>query len=134
MAKKNKIEDLRDHLFEVIEMLKDGDIEIETAKAIKAVGDTIVNSAKIEIQFINATKNTQIKSNFIPQIETKEQKYLTDGASGDELPDCKCGDPVYPSDADKSTILGLDYARCKTCLSLLPAQLDHARANGGANA
>lgn len=39
---RNKIEDLRNHLFETIEMLKDGDIEIKTAKAIAEVGSVII--------------------------------------------------------------------------------------------
>lgn len=49
---KNKIEDLRNHLFEVIERLKDGDIEIETAHAITSVADVIVKSAKVEVDFL----------------------------------------------------------------------------------
>ena len=31
---RNKIEDLRDHLFETIEMIKEGDMELDKAKAI----------------------------------------------------------------------------------------------------
>ena len=49
---KNKIEDLRNHLFETIEMLKDGDMEIDKAKAISDVAQVIINSAKVEVQFL----------------------------------------------------------------------------------
>jgi len=49
---KDKIQDLRHHLFETIEMLKDGDIEIEKAKAISEVAQVIINSAKVEVQFL----------------------------------------------------------------------------------
>jgi len=56
---RNKINDLRDHLFEALERLKDGDIDIETAKAMSEVSQTIINSAKIEIDFIKATGSTQ---------------------------------------------------------------------------
>jgi hypothetical protein len=49
---KNKIEDLRNHLFETIEMLKDGDMEIDKAKAISEVAQVIINSAKVEVQFL----------------------------------------------------------------------------------
>lgn len=52
---RNKINDLRDHLFETLERLKDGDIDIATAKAMADVGQVIINSAKIEIDFIKAT-------------------------------------------------------------------------------
>lgn len=49
---KDKIQDLRNHLFETIEMLKDGDIEIDKAKAISEVAQVIINSAKVEVQFL----------------------------------------------------------------------------------
>lgn len=52
---KNKIEDLRNHLFETIEMLKDGDDRMDTGKAkvISDVAQTIINSAKVEIEFMS---------------------------------------------------------------------------------
>lgn len=56
---RNKIEDLRNHLFETLERLKDGDIDVQTAKAMADVGQVIINSAKIEIDFIKATGSTR---------------------------------------------------------------------------
>ena len=56
---RNKINDLRDHLFETLERLKDGDIDIETARAITDVSQVIINSAKIEVDFIKATGSTK---------------------------------------------------------------------------
>jgi hypothetical protein len=61
---RNKIEHLRDHLFEVIEMLKDGVMEIEKAKAITDVAQTIINSAKVEVDFIKTVHGNG--SDFIP--------------------------------------------------------------------
>jgi hypothetical protein len=54
---KNKIQDLRDHLFETIELLKDKDsgMTIDKAKAIADVSQVIINSAKLEVDFIRAT-------------------------------------------------------------------------------
>jgi hypothetical protein len=52
---RNKITDLRDHLFEVLERLKDGEIDIETAQTMADVSQVIINSAKIEVDFIKAT-------------------------------------------------------------------------------
>lgn len=125
---KNKLEDLRNHLFEAIEMLKDGELNVENAKAIKGLGDTIVNTAKVELQFINMTKSTKIKSNFIEiNVEPKQL------AGVDELEDCKCGDPVYPGDFATSERLGLDYPRCAGCLELLPNNLDISKANSATN-
>jgi dUTPase len=54
---KNKIEDLRNHLFATLEALRDPDkpMEIERAKTIAEVAQVIVNTAKVEVEFIEAT-------------------------------------------------------------------------------
>ena len=51
---KNKIEDLRNHLFETLEALKDKEkpMELERAKAIAEVAQVIVQSAKVEVEAI----------------------------------------------------------------------------------
>jgi hypothetical protein len=64
---KNKIEDLRNHLFATLEALQDEDkpMEIDSAKTIADVAQVIVNSAKIEVDFIRATGRSQ-GTGFIP--------------------------------------------------------------------
>lgn len=54
---RNKISDLRDHLFEVIEALKDKDapMDIERARAVADVAQVIVNSAKVEVAHMQVT-------------------------------------------------------------------------------
>ena len=51
----NKIEDLRNHLFDTIERLLDEDkpFDIDRAKAVCEVGQVIINSAKVEVDFLN---------------------------------------------------------------------------------
>jgi hypothetical protein len=51
---KNRMTDLRNHLFETLEALKDKDqpMEIERAKTISDVAQTLINSAKLELQFM----------------------------------------------------------------------------------
>jgi hypothetical protein len=51
---KNKIQDLRDHLFETIENLRDDDskMTVERAKAIAEVSQVIINTAKLEFDLI----------------------------------------------------------------------------------
>jgi hypothetical protein len=51
---KNKITDLRNHLFETIEALKDPDrpMEVQRAKAIYETAQTIIETGKLELQFI----------------------------------------------------------------------------------
>lgn len=64
---KNKVEDLRDHLFETIEALKDKEqpMDIERAKAIAQVAQTIIESAKTEVKFLETVGGTA-HSNFFP--------------------------------------------------------------------
>ena len=54
---KNKIEDLRNHLFATLEALRDEEkpMDIDRAKAIATVAQVIVNSAEAENEFINLT-------------------------------------------------------------------------------
>ena len=57
MSAKNKIGDLRDHLFETLEALKDDEkpMEIGRAKAIADVARVIVDSAKVEVDFLRVS-------------------------------------------------------------------------------
>lgn len=71
---KNEIEDLRNHLFEIIEMLKEDDIDIEKAKAIRDVAQTIVNSAKVEVDFLKAVGGEG--TGFIPLEPTNKHPQL----------------------------------------------------------
>lgn len=63
---RNKIQDLRDHLFETLEQLKDPDkpMDIERAKAIATVSAQIIESAKVEVKFMEVC-GEESASNFI---------------------------------------------------------------------
>lgn len=65
---KNKIEDLRDHLFATLEALQDDDnpMDLERAKAISDIAQTIINSAKVEVEFLKTTGAVH-GSGFIPE-------------------------------------------------------------------
>lgn len=54
---KNKISDLRNHLFSVLEELTDPDstYDIAKAKVVADIAQVVVNSAKIENDFIRIT-------------------------------------------------------------------------------
>jgi len=62
---KNKIEDLRNHLFATLEALSDEEapMDIERARAISEVAQTIINSAKVEVDYLKVTDG--IASNFL---------------------------------------------------------------------
>lgn len=53
---KNKIEDLRNHLFAALEGLADEEkpMDLDRAKTIAEVAQVIVNSAKVEADFIRS--------------------------------------------------------------------------------
>ena len=64
---KNKMQDLRDHLFLALEGLQDKDnpMDIERAKAVADVAQTIINSATVEVKFMQAT-GARKGTGFIP--------------------------------------------------------------------
>lgn len=72
---RNKIEDLRNLLFEQIEKLMDdeSDTEKETARAeaIANLASVIVNSAKVEIDFLKMMGTEGTGTGFIP-VEKKQ--------------------------------------------------------------
>jgi hypothetical protein len=51
----NNVEDLRAHLFEALAGLKNGTIKIEQAKAMSEIAQTIINTAKVEVDYAKAT-------------------------------------------------------------------------------
>ena len=47
---RNKLVDVRNHMFQALEMLIDGEIDTEKAKAVANLGKVIIDSAKVEVQ------------------------------------------------------------------------------------
>jgi N-acyl-D-aspartate/D-glutamate deacylase len=79
---KNKINDLRDHLFSALERLDNDDLsteelskEIEKAQAVAQIGSVIIQSAKIEIDYIKATGMLESNSELFKN--SNDQKSLT---------------------------------------------------------
>lgn len=60
---KNRIEDLRDHLFETIERLKDDEkpIDLERAQAIATVAGKVIDTAKVEVEHLKAIDKLGIR-------------------------------------------------------------------------
>ena len=54
---KNKIVDLRNHLFLALEKLHDKEIDIDTALAIAEVSKAIIDTAKVEVQYLKAIES-----------------------------------------------------------------------------
>lgn len=64
---KNKMEDLRNHLFATLEALQDEDkpMEIDRAKAIAEVAKQVVDTAKVEVEYLKHTGSIR-GSGFLP--------------------------------------------------------------------
>jgi hypothetical protein len=64
---KNKIQDLRDHLFATLESLRDKDepMELDRARAVADVARVIVDSAKVEVDFLKVTGAVK-STDFLP--------------------------------------------------------------------
>lgn len=112
---KNKIEDLRNVLFETLDDLRDKEkpMEIERAKAIAGVAQVIVDSAKAENDFIKLTGSKGSGSGFIPrqlasgggsavespvqrQIQANGESTRHDRLSLSRCPDPNCGGMLSP--------------------------------------
>jgi hypothetical protein len=54
---KNKIDDLRNHLFETLEALKDEEkpMDLARARTIADVARVLIDSAKVEVEYLNVT-------------------------------------------------------------------------------
>jgi hypothetical protein len=71
--------DLRNHLFETLEALKDEDkpMDLDRAKAISTVALTLIETAKVEVKFLQAT-GAQSENKFFEgnQLPDKKQPRL----------------------------------------------------------
>jgi hypothetical protein len=76
---KNKLSDLRNHLFESIEMLKNGEMEIDKAQAINGLAQTLVASAKVEVDYIRQVGGMNDRSTFIEGESTPARLRLAKG-------------------------------------------------------
>lgn len=72
-AKTSQIQDLREHLFDTLRALKDKNnpMELDRAKAIAEVAQTIVNSAKVEVDFMKVTGEAKGSGFLLPAEEVQ---------------------------------------------------------------
>jgi hypothetical protein len=77
---KNKLSDLRDHLFSALERIDDDqlnpeelDNEIKKANAVANLSSMIIQSAKIEVDFIKVTGRLDSKTELFKSVDTPKQ-------------------------------------------------------------
>ena len=68
----NNVITLRKHLFETLEAVKKGKMSPDHAKVISDISQTIINSAKLEVDFCKATGET-LSESFLPVQDYKQQ-------------------------------------------------------------
>lgn len=49
------INDLREALFETLQSVKSGEMDLDRAKSVTDIGQAIINTAKVEVDYIRAT-------------------------------------------------------------------------------
>jgi hypothetical protein len=71
------INEMRTHLFDVLKGLKNGSVDVATAKAMNETAQVLVNSAKVEVDFLKTT-DSKIGSGFFPiQILPTKEPYAS---------------------------------------------------------
>lgn len=77
-APQNKISDLRDRLFETLDALKNKEdpMPLERAKAIADIGQVIVNSVKVEVDFLKLMDGRSKGTGFIPEATAAEKPFI----------------------------------------------------------
>lgn len=60
------IEALREHLFDALDSLKDGTMDVDRAKAVSDIAQTIINTAKVEVDFMRA-RGSDRSTGFVPE-------------------------------------------------------------------
>lgn len=78
------IADLREHLFAAIAGVRNGTVTIEQAKTISELSQVIVNSAKVEVDFVRATQrnDSHFLAGHVTQIEGTTAATVTPPAAG----------------------------------------------------
>lgn len=61
----NKVDNLRAILFETIDAVRKGDMPLDRAKTVAELTQVVVNSARVEVDFIRATNGKGIGSGFL---------------------------------------------------------------------
>lgn len=73
MSNQNDIRELRSLLFDALRGLKNGTVTIQSAEAMSQVGQVIINSAKMEVEYLRATDNQTHALSFVDVYEDPQK-------------------------------------------------------------
>lgn len=113
----NKIDDLRKHLFETLEGLRDKEhpMDLDRARTIADVGKVIVDSAKVEVDFMKVTGATQ-STGFLPEAErVVPQRAIGAAPRGPALVAPPAGDVCVLCGVKLTAPLNIERGLCGSC-------------------
>lgn len=93
------ITELRELLFDAIRGVKDGTLELDRAKAVSELSQTVINSAKAETDFMRASGRVAV-SDFIPSDRQRRVR----GPDALELPPPGDSSPATGQEDDKTYV------------------------------
>lgn len=70
----SNLDTLRNHMFETLQGLKDGTIDVEKAKVMGEIGQVLINTAKVEVDYIRANNGGNSKFLTSEVKQTKDTK------------------------------------------------------------
>lgn len=76
----NDITELRSHLFDTLRGLKEGTVDVEKAKAMSQLADTIIDTAKVEVDYMRVAGGNG--TGFIP---SEGQPQITPTSTGTKI-------------------------------------------------
>ena len=76
------LNDLRAALFETLESVKNGSMDLDKARAINDIGKTLIDSAKVEVQYLQAIGGAGESSFIAPDESGDGQGALPPGIVG----------------------------------------------------
>lgn len=68
----NDITELRNHLFDTLRGVKDGSVDIDRARAVNEVATVIIQTAKVEVDYVRAT-GAEPATSFIAPVKPAAQ-------------------------------------------------------------
>ena len=76
------ITDMREHLMKTLESLRDREnpMDVDRARAVAQVASVLVDSAKVEVEYIKAT-GAQADSTFVAPLNADQSRLLANGES-----------------------------------------------------
>jgi len=74
------LSDLREALFDTLQKVKNGEIDLDRARAVNEIGKTLIDSAKVEVEYLRLTDDAE--SSFIDPKAAAEVEPLPNGVAG----------------------------------------------------